>query len=131
MSEAKGRFGFPRIVVRDLQKQAAFYRAVFGYGEGFTIKAEIKGRALEEVLLGPADGKIEFILLNFPDGPDPDPSGVLFGFYTNDLDAFEARVLAAGGSVYQEIGPMQMGEKTTRMAFYADPEGFLLEVIEG
>ncbi|HKX77366.1 MAG TPA: VOC family protein [Novosphingobium sp.] len=128
---AESRFGFPRIVVHDLQKQAAFYRAVFGYGEGITIKAEIKGRPLEEVLLGPDGGKIEFLLLAFPGEPAPSPSGVLLGFNTADLDAFEARVVTAGGSVYQEIGPMQMGEKATRMAFYSDPEGFLFEVIEG
>ena len=124
------RFGFCRFVVRDLQKQAAFYRAAFGYGEGITIRDEIKGRPIEEIIFMEG-GKAEIVLLVYTDGgPEPSPSGVLPGFFAPDLDALQARVLAAGGSVYQEIGPMEMPSGPTRLAFFADPEGFIMEVIE-
>jgi predicted enzyme related to lactoylglutathione lyase len=54
----------------------------------------------------------------------------MVGFFTQDLDALEARILSAGGTVVQAIGPLQMGERPARFALYADPEGYVLEVIE-
>ena len=54
----------------------------------------------------------------------------MVGFFTQDLDALQARILGAGGTVVQAIGPLQMGERSVRFAFYADPEGYRLEVIE-
>jgi predicted enzyme related to lactoylglutathione lyase len=129
-TELSARFAFARLVVRDLAKQAAFYRAAFGYGEGLTIRDAINGRAIEEVIFNAPDGKVELILLQFQDGPAPSPTGVMIGFYTQDLDALQARVLAAGGEVAQPIGPLQMPAGPTRFAFFADPEGHLLEVIE-
>ena len=127
------RYGFPKIVVRDLHKQIAFYRAVIGYEGGQFINGQINGRPLEEIVLFGPDNQVEMLILAYTDGkgPHPDPSGFINGFFTPDLDAFEARVLAAGGSIVQPIGPMEMPGTTTRLAFYADPEGFLLEVIEG
>jgi predicted enzyme related to lactoylglutathione lyase len=127
--DLSARFAFARLVVRDLQKQAAFYRSVMGYGEGLTIKAEIKGRPIEEIIFI-HDGKTELILLAYADGGEPSSDGAMLGFATPDLEAFEARVLAAGGSVYQAIGPMEGSDKPARLGFYADPEGFLLEVIQ-
>jgi catechol 2,3-dioxygenase-like lactoylglutathione lyase family enzyme len=128
--ELAARFGFARLVVRDLQKQAAFYRAVMGYGEGMMIRADIKGRPIEEIIfLGP-DGKTELILLAFGDGPPRATDGAMLGFITKDIKAFEARVLAAGGSIFQPIGAMQGADRPAQLAFYADPEGFLLELIE-
>ena len=127
------RYGFPKIVVRDLHKQIAFYRAVIGYEGGQFIQGQVNGRPIEEIILFSPDNKVEMLILAYQDGqgPDPDPSGIINGFFTPDLDAFEARVLAAGGRVVQPIGPMEMPSGTTRLAFYADPEGYLLEVIEG
>ena len=124
------RFAFARLVVRDLQKQAAFYREVFGYGEGQFIRDAINGRPIEEIILSGPDGKVELIILQFLEGPDPSPTGVMIGFFTQDLEALEARILAAGGAVVQAIGSLQMGERPARFALYADPEGYQLEVIE-
>ena len=118
------------MVVRDLQKQTAFYRAVFGYSEGQFVRDKIARRPFEEIILSGLDGKIELAILQFMEGPDPVPTGSMVGFFTQDLDAFEARILAAGGTVVQAIGPLQMGERSVRFAFYGDPEGHVLEVIE-
>ena len=122
-------FGFARLVVRNLQREAAFYRAVMGYGEGQTIRASINGRPLEEIIFI-NDGKAELILLAYDDGPAPSPTGVMLGFITQDLEAFEKRVVAAGGAVFQPIGPMEGGNEGTRLGIYADPESFLFEVIQ-
>ena len=125
------RFAFPKLVVGDLHKEAAFYRAVIGYGEGQFLTGEIKGRAVEEFIFSGADGAVEMLVMAYVDGgPAPPPGALISGVYTDDLEAFEARVLAAGGTVHQPIGPMATPGMKARLAFYADPEGHLLEVIE-
>ena len=133
MSESRpARYAFPKLVVRDLHREIAFYRAVIGYEGGQFIEGAIAGRPIEEILFFGPENNVELLILAYKDegGPQPDPSGVINGFFTADLDAFEARVLAAGGSVVQPIGPLPMPGSEARLAFYADPEGYLLEVIE-
>lgn len=126
------RYGFPKMVVRDLQREIAFYRAVIGYEGGQFIEGEITGRPIEEIVFFGPENNVELMILAYKDdhAPQPDPSGVINGFFTSDLDAFETRVLAAGGSIVQPIGPLSLPGMDTRLAFYADPEGYMLEVIE-
>jgi len=124
------RMGFPRLVVRDLQKEAAFYRAAFGYGEGIFIKDKLMGRGIEEIIFMTGEGKAELVLLQFMEGPQPSSDGAMLGYFTSDLDAFAARVTGAGGTIAQEPVLIDMGTRKARMGVYADPEGFLLEVIE-
>jgi predicted enzyme related to lactoylglutathione lyase len=125
------RFAFTKLVVPDLQAAAAFYRTVCGYGEGQLVRSEIAGRAMEEIIFPKAEGGgSELILLAYSDGAAPSPSGVITGFYTPDIDAFQARVLAAGGSVVQPVRPMTFGGSQMRFGFFADPAGYVLEVLE-
>lgn len=127
----KSRFGSARLIVRDLQAQATFYRAVFGLGDGMFIADQLKGREIEEIIFMDPNGGAGVILLEYKDGNAPSPDGVMLLFFDEDIEALEARVLAAGGSVYQPISDLKIGDRMTRMAVYADPEGFLLEIIEG
>lgn len=126
------RFGFLKLVVRELQKEVSFYRAVFGCGEGQFIQGEIAGRPIEEIVLFAPNGEAEILILVYKDGrgPPPEPSGVIAGIFTPDIEAFEQRVLDAGGRIAQPIGPIQLPTGASRLAFYVDPEGYLLEVIE-
>jgi len=121
------RFAFLKLVVPDLQAAARFYRAVFGYGEGQFVASTIAELPMEEIIFAKPEGGTELILLAYPGGPAPSPSGVIAGFATADLEAFQARVLAAGGSVVQAIKPLGAGG---RFAFFADPAGWVMEVIE-
>ncbi|HKX78463.1 MAG TPA: VOC family protein [Novosphingobium sp.] len=127
------RFGFPKLVVRDLDREIEFYRAVMGYGEGQFITGQIAGRPIREIMWFGDSNNVEMLILEYVDGkgPPPEPSGVISGIFTPDLDAFQARVLAAGGTVFQPIGPIELPSGTSRFGFYADPEGYLMEVIEG
>lgn len=130
MSDAlTSRYSFTKLVVPDLQAAAAFYRAVFGYGEGQFVRATIAGRPMEEIIFLRGDGEAGLILLQYLEGPKPSPSGVILGYGTNDLDAFQARVLAAGGSVVEPIAPLA-SVPNMRVAFFADPDGYFLEVLE-
>ena len=103
---------------------------MFGYGEGQFITDRINGRAIEELIFFDAEGRVGIVLLQFLDEGDVSSAGAMLGYFTNDLEAFERRVLDTGGSVFQAIGPLELPGKTTRIAFYSDPEGFVLEVIE-
>src|SRR4051812_22688216 len=108
---------FTKLVVRDLQASAAFYRAVCGYGEGQFVRSQIGGRPMEEIIFRRPEGQAGLIILTYTEGPAPSPSGVITGFNTRDLDAFQARVLAAGGQVVQEIKPLSFGSAQMRYAF--------------
>lgn len=129
-SDIPPQFAFAKLVVRDLQNEARFYRSVFGYGEGQFIRGAVAGRPLEEIIFMGPGNKVELMLMTFLDGSMPSPSGIIVGFYTRDIEAFEARVIAAGGRIMQPIGPLEGGSRQLRLAFYADPEGYLLEVLE-
>jgi predicted enzyme related to lactoylglutathione lyase len=130
MSDAlTARFSFTKLVVPDLEAAAAFYRAVFGYGEGQVVRSTIAGRPMEEIIFPRTEGEAGLILLQYLEGPEPSPSGVIAGYRTSDLDAFQARVLAAGGAVVQPIAPLA-SVPHMRFAFFADPAGYVIEVLE-
>ena len=124
------QMGLTKLVVADLSAQSAFYRAVFGYGEGQFIAADIAGRRIEEIIFAGPQGNAELVLLQFLDEPPPAPHGVILMFYTGDLDGFQTRLLAAGGTIIEAIKPLDMGKMKTRMAIFSDVEGFMLEVLE-
>ena len=121
---------FPKLVVRDLEAMAGFYRAVCGYGEGFRVEDAIAGRPIAEIVFSKPEGGAELVLLTFTQGPPPSPSGVMIAYDTDDLDAFQARVLGAGGSVVEAIKPLEFNGNRMRMGIFADIEGFMLEVLE-
>lgn len=121
---------FVKLVVRDLDAMAAFYRAVCGYGDGQRIEDAIAGKPVVEIVFGKPEGGAELVLLTYINEPAPSPSGVMIAFNTRDLDAFQARVLAASGSVVEPIKPLEFGGNRMRMGIFADIEGYLLEVLE-
>ena len=124
------KFAFTKLVVHDLHKAAAFYRAVCEYGEGQIVKAAIAGRPVEEIIFRAPERGIELVLLTFLEEPPPSPNGVITAFDTPDLNAFQERLLNAGGTVVEPIKRIEFGANRMQIGFFADPEGFLLEVME-
>jgi predicted enzyme related to lactoylglutathione lyase len=53
---------------------------------------------------------------------------VILGFTTDDLPALLERVRAAGGAVHTPM--REMPELNLRVAFAADPEGHLAELVQ-
>jgi len=123
-------FAFTKLVVHDLEKEAAFYRAVCGYVDGELLKADIAGRPIEELVLRTPDGALDLVLLSYLGEPPSGRNGVITGFYTGDLDAYQNRLLDAGGTVVDAIKSIDVGTNQMRIGFFADPEGHLLEVLE-
>ena len=121
---------FAKLVVRDLDAMAAFYRAVCGYGDGQRIEDAIAGRPIVEIVFAKPQGGAELVLLVFTDGPPPSPSGVMIAYDTPDLDAFQDRVLSAGSSVVEAVKALEFGGNRMRMGIFADIKGYLLEVLE-
>ena len=128
-NDKRADFGFTKLVVADLERSLAFYRAVAGLEESARVDAEIAGRKISEILLHPTTpGGANLVLLKFLDRPAPAADEAILGFITADLDAFVARARAAGGSVYEAI--KSMPEHGVRVAFVKDVEGHLIEVVQ-
>ena len=125
-----GKFAFTKLVVRDLAKADAFYRAVCGYREGQWVTATVLGRPAQEVIYRKPEGGVEMVLLVYLDGPPSVAGDVTTAFDTPDIDAFQARLLAAGGAVAEAIKDLEFNGNRMRIAFFTDPEGYLLEVMQ-
>ena len=122
-------FSFTKLVVADLDASARFYTAVFGLVEQARVHAEIAGRSIDEILYQPtAPGGGTFALLRYGDVTTPSHEEVILGIVTGDLAGVVARVGEAGGAVVQP--PTAMPEHGVTVAFVADPEGHLVEVVQ-
>ena len=122
-------FGFTKLLVADLDRSAAFYEAVCGLERSARIDGQIGGREITEIVYQPAaPGGAMFVLLTFVGTAKPAADEVMLGFNTSDLDAFLARVRAAGGSVTEE--PRTLAEMKLRVAFAKDLEGHVIEVLQ-
>ena len=124
------RFAFAKLVVNDLVKMDAFYRSICEYPAGQWVKAGEGADAIEEVIYRKPEGGVELVLLTNVEGPPASCGSVNIAFDTGDLDLFEARVLAGGGAVLKPIRANEFNGAKMRIAFYTDPEGYVLEVIE-
>jgi len=125
----KSHFGFTKLVVKDLDGTAAFYRDVVELEELMRVQDEIGGRAIEEVLFKPTgEGGATFVLFKFLDRDLPASEEVIIGFQTPDVTAFVDRVRRAGGSVVLYVE--EKAAHGVKVAFVKDPEGHLIEVVE-
>jgi lactoylglutathione lyase len=128
-ASAPAHFSFTKLVVGDLDKSAAFYRATCGLVQQTRIDTESGGRKLSEILFQPtAPGGATFVLIHYYDTPKTVSSELILGFATNDIEAFVARAVAAGGSV--ERAPYAIAEMKIEVAFVRDVEGHLIEVVQ-
>ncbi len=122
-------FGFSKLLVNDLEASASFYSSVCGLTEMARVDSEIAGRPISEIMYNPTgDGAATFVLLQFTDGNTRGKEEVIIGFQTDNVAAFVARAEAAGGSVVESV--KEMPEHGVRVAFVADNEGHLIEVVE-
>jgi predicted enzyme related to lactoylglutathione lyase len=129
MANDKAHFGHLKLVVDDLERCASFYIDVCGLVEVGRASADMNGRPGTEIMFGPtAEGGAMFVLLKFHDVSGPQTNEVLLGFMTPDLDAFCARVTAAGGRVTQPV--TSVPEHGVKVAFVADVEDNVLEVLQ-
>ena len=128
-STADAHFSFSKLLVADLEKTAAFYKAVCGLVEHARVDATISGRKISEITFMPTyPGGGSLTLLHFVDTPEPKRQELILGFTTADIEAFVDRVKAAGGRVTDPVRAMP--EHRLRVAFVEDVEGHLIEVVQ-
>jgi predicted enzyme related to lactoylglutathione lyase len=115
------------IVVRDLEQAAKFYEGVF----------ELKRVGQETLDFASAiylsDGTINLALLNYKGERG---SGLAdaknfvgahhFGFQVDDIAAVQARIEAAGGTFFFDLGTDQEKENFERK--FKDPEGIIFDI---
>jgi predicted enzyme related to lactoylglutathione lyase len=122
---------FTKLVVRDLEKMAGFYRDAYGLHAVQRVRGErIGDEEIDEIMLS-ADPKAAWgtlVLLAYL-GRGPSPNGeVILGFTTDDLPALLDRVRAAGGRMAAPL--LELPERKLRVAFATDPEGHLAELVQ-
>jgi len=125
-------FGFCKLVVADLDRCAAFYRAVFGLADWTRVthdNSATSGGPIDEITFrSTAAGGASLTLIKLVDRPPPPIGEAIMGFMTADLGALCDRALAAGGSLPRPV--RDMPEHGLKVGFVADPEGHLIEVVE-
>jgi predicted enzyme related to lactoylglutathione lyase len=128
-STADAQFSFSKLIVHDLEKTATFYKAVFGLVEWQRLESATSGRPITEISFLPTyPGGGSLTLIKFLDEPEPRHGEMIIGFTTNDIEALLERVNAAGGSVTEPV--RSMPEHHLHVAFVADMEGHLIEVVQ-
>jgi lactoylglutathione lyase len=120
---------FTKIVVDDLDTQAAFYSTVLGQ----VVKHRFTGgeghRAFEEIVMGSEAGDgPSLLLIRYAQGDRPQPGEAVFGFAVADADETVRAARAAGGTVRSE--PKSLPQPAMKVAELADPEGHLLEIVQ-
>ncbi|MBF0358276.1 MAG: lactoylglutathione lyase [Magnetococcales bacterium] len=117
------------IRVRNLEKSVHFYSKVLGMTE--LRRKEYPGGRFTLCFLGfEATGHQVELTYNWDQ--DEDYSlGNGFGHIaigSEDIYSMSKKILAAGGEVVREPGPMKHG--TTHIAFVRDPDGYAIELIQ-
>ena len=116
------------IASQDPEKQADFFKRVFGWEE---VRRIDNPRARGVVL---SDGAINISVLYFKQdqiGRGMDFTGPHhFGVYVDDLDGCAERCVAEGGVAYDELpeGPNEVNYRPKRSDKFKGPEGVLFDI---
>lgn len=111
-----------KIVVSNLDRSEAFYRAVCGFDQ----VQRVSGEGFTEAIMRPAD-PLGGALVLLVDGSRPPPGEAMLVFETDDVAAFAQRVVAAGGEI--TLTPQVFAKLDLTVAMFRDPEGHILEAI--
>jgi catechol 2,3-dioxygenase-like lactoylglutathione lyase family enzyme len=129
------------VTVSDLDRAVEFYRDVLGLepierfgvsGEAFSEAVGVKGASGSFAHLEGGGARIELVEYD-PEGetrPRPtvdQPGATHLGLAVDDLDAFHEGLPAA----VETVNEPRTTESETRILFVRDPEGNLVEVLEG
>jgi predicted enzyme related to lactoylglutathione lyase len=115
-----------KLVVGDVEASKVFYEAVCGVREVRRIRGALGGRPITELIMEAASpGGATLVLFQEHDAPAPAPGSCVLVFETDDVDAFVARAVAAGGAVQQPT--TNLPDFGLSFAFVRDPEGHMLE----
>jgi predicted enzyme related to lactoylglutathione lyase len=117
------------LVVDDLEKSAAFYKAVFGLTEVMRLSDKLDGRDFTEVMFNfRGEGPANFVLMQYADGPKPVIGEALTVFATEDIEGFVKRAAQHGAVIVD--APLYNAKYGVTSAFLKDVEGHMFGVFE-
>ena len=117
------------IRVLDEARSVAFYREAFGLG----IADRLDFATFTLIYLSNAEADFEIELTVNKDRTEPYDLGDGYGhiaFVVDDVDAEHARIEAAGFAPRKLVDFRNNDELVARFFFVADPDGYMIEVIE-
>ncbi|NLD54295.1 MAG: lactoylglutathione lyase [Burkholderiaceae bacterium] len=117
--------------VGDLQRSIDFYTRILGMSLLRTTDRPDQKYSLAFVGYGP-ESETAALELTYNYGVDKYEMGTAYGHVAIEVDDAHAaceRITAAGGVVTRPAGPVKGG--TTVIAFVKDPDGYLIELIQG
>ncbi|AHH17512.1 lactoylglutathione lyase-like protein [Nocardia nova SH22a] len=119
----------PRIIVADIDRSTEFYAGVFG----FTLdhKTEYTNPQMAEASLVGDDGTVDLILMQSELEPVQQRPGFPLVFEVADIDAILDKVRSAGLPVLGEPGLWEHGGHKLTLALFSDPDGYLIELVQG
>lgn len=128
MTNIDVKYSSSTIVVGDLEKSAAFYKAVCGLTEMARMSDKLAGRDFTEILFNPDGDGATFVLLHYWDEPAPAVGEAMNVFSTDDLEAFVERAGQHGAAIVE--APTTNAQYGVSYAFFKDPEGHLIGGIQ-
>ena len=119
------KFGFFKLIVRDLARSRRFYEQSFGFEQaGFFDTSEF-----QEAVMHQPGTDVNIMLLAYKDGRDISAAighGPT-GFFTDDIETAHDRLIAEGAIAKSGIFVV---EDTIKVAFLDDPDGHELELCQ-
>jgi predicted enzyme related to lactoylglutathione lyase len=123
------RFAFTKLLVGDLEAEAAFYSTVLGLvtkhrvsgGEGIDAREEV-------ILCAVGHEEPSLVLLHRPHQARPEPGETVLGFVVDDVERVAQAAEGAGGAV--RVAPKTVPQAGVTVAQVEDPEGHLVELLQ-
>jgi len=121
-------FAFTKVMVADVAAMERFYCDVMGLCVRTRIAVDHPGYAIRETVLEVAGGATLLNLVQHLDRPCPAPGEAVIGLTVSDIDAVIAACVRAGGQVKTPVA--EVTEHKLKVAYIADPEGHMLELLQ-
>lgn len=119
---------FTKLVVKDLDRCAEFYREVCELKELLRLDSVMNHRPMSEVMFQFQDGNTTpLVIMKYLDDSEPTHGQAVIVIFTDDLDAFIDRVERFGGRVDERREDFK---NDARIAFWFDLEGNVVETVQ-
>lgn len=121
-------YAFTKIIVADLAAMERFYCEALGLSVRTRIAVDKPGYTLRETVLVVGESSTLLNLVQYLDRPCPAPGEAVVGLSVDDINAVIAAATGAGGSLVTP--PVEIPDHQLKVAYIADPEGHLLELLQ-
>lgn len=123
------KYGFSKLVVRDLKASASFYEEVCGLTKQAEVVSTLGGRHLTEIIYeAESENCAQLVLMTYHDEESLTTGEAIIGFYSDNIYSFVENAVLHGATVIEQVN--ERPDFQARIALVRDPEGHLIEIIE-